>query len=89
MENKEKKYAAALKYDISEESAPKLIAKGEGVVAENILELAEKSGVSVYKDEKLAKQLQNLEMGDEIPRELYEVVAEILIFIAQIDKGYK
>lgn len=83
------KYAAALKYDIGDDSAPKLIAKGKGFMAEKIVETAESAGVQTYKDAKLAKQLQNLELGVEIPKELYEVVAEVLIFIAKMDKGFK
>lgn len=83
-----KKYAAALRYDIGGEEAPKLLAKGVGYVAENIVKTAKESGVSIYQDEKLAQQLQNLEMGEEIPRELYEVVAEVLIFIAKMDQNY-
>ncbi len=89
MDANKERYAAALKYNSESESAPKLLAKGGGYMADQILKVAEDSGVSVYKDEKLAKQLQNLEMGEEIPRELYEVVAEVLIFIADMDKGYK
>lgn len=85
----EKKYAAALKYDIDSDEAPKLLAKGQGFVADKIVELAESGGTSIYKDPALAKQLQNLEIGEQIPSDLYEVVAEVLIFIAKMDKGYK
>ncbi len=87
--NNDKRYAAALKYNIESETAPKLLAKGEGFVAENIVKTAKESGVSIYQDAKLAQQLQNLEMGEEIPQELYEVVAEVLIFIAKMDQGYQ
>ncbi len=85
----DKKYAAALKYDIDSDEAPKLLAKGQGYVAEKIIEVAESEGTSIYKDPRLAKQLQNLELGEQIPADLYEVVAEVLIFIAKMDKGYK
>lgn len=83
------KYAAALKYDIDSDEAPKLLAKGKGYVAEKMIEVARASDTSVYKDERLAKQLQNLEAGDQIPADLYEVVAEVLIFIARMDRGYR
>lgn len=86
---KGEKYASALKYSLGEDAAPRLIAKGKGYMAERIVEKAEEAGVSVYRDAKLAKQLQNLEMGMEIPRELYEVVAEVLIFIAEADRGFR
>ncbi len=84
-----KRYAAALKYDDKEDDVPKLLAKGEGYMAENIVKTAKEAGVSIYKDAKLAQQLQNLEMGEEIPSELYEVVAEVLIFIAKMDQNYR
>lgn len=85
----EEKVASALKYNLGEDAAPKLIAKGRGFMADKIVEKAEEAGVSVYKDAKLARQLQNLEVGMEIPRELYEVVAEVLIFIAEADRKFR
>ncbi len=87
MENKRKqiKEAAALKYNMGEQ-APKVIATGKGKVAENIVEKAEENKVPVYKDPDLAHMLNLLEIGDEIPPELYEVVAQVLVFISDIDK---
>ena len=81
---KEKK-AVALKYDEGEDIAPKVIAKGERKVAENILEKAKEHNIPVYKDKKLASQLSNLEIDDNIPQELYEAVAQVLLFITKID----
>lgn len=83
------KYASALKYNLAEDRAPKLLAKGRGFMAEKIVEKAEEAGVSVYKDGRLAKQLHNLDVGMEIPRELYEVVAEVLVFIAEADRKFR
>ncbi len=80
-----RKVATALKYNRLEDEVPKLVAKGMGRVAENIIQRAEEYNIPVYKDERLSKQLYNLSMGDEIPEELYEIVAEILIFIAGMD----
>lgn len=82
---KKDKIASALKYEAGEE-APKLIAKGKGYVAEKILETAKENNIAIYKDERLAKQLEHLSLGEEIPQELYEVVAEILVYIAKLDK---
>ncbi|MDM8534616.1 EscU/YscU/HrcU family type III secretion system export apparatus switch protein [Clostridiaceae bacterium HSG29] len=76
--------ANALKYD-EDDVAPKVVAKGRGHIAKKIIETAKENNISVYKDEKLAKQLENLNLGQAIPSELYEVVAEILIYIAKID----
>ena len=79
------KFATALKYDIDKDNAPKIIGKGKGVVADNIIQSAKKNDIPIYEDENLARQLQVLEIGQEIPSELYEAVAEILIFISRID----
>lgn len=85
-ENKNKiKQAIALEYDPSEE-APRVIASGRGVLAEKIIEKAKESDVPIHRDDKLADTLSRLEIGDMIPPELYEVVAEILIFVDSMDK---
>lgn len=82
---REEKKAVALKYDEGEDIAPKVIAKGKRKVAENILEKAKEHNIPVYKDKKLASQLSNLEIDDNIPQELYEAVAQVLLFITKID----
>jgi len=62
-------------------------AAGRGYVAEKIIETARGAGVPVYHDEALAGTLARLQVGDMIPRELYEVVAEVLAFIIGVDRG--
>ncbi|NLI88958.1 MAG: hypothetical protein GX366_00910 [Epulopiscium sp.] len=84
MNKNSRKKAVALSYDY-EDVAPKVVAKGSGLVAQNILDSAKKYDVPVYEDEKLAKMLTQLEIGEDIPPELYEIVAEILVFITDID----
>ena len=79
------KIANALKYS-NDESAPKIVAKGRGYIAEKIIETAKDHKIAIYKDKKLAQQLENLAIGEEIPYELYEVVAEILVYISKLDK---
>lgn len=79
------KQAIALTYD-PEEDAPKVVASGCGALAERIIEEAKQAKVPVHKDSKLADTLSKLEIGDMIPPELYEVVAEILVFVDQMDK---
>lgn len=79
------KQAIALEYDPSED-APKVIASGRGALAERIIERAKESDVPVHRDDKLADALSRLEIGEMIPPELYEVVAEILIFVDSMDK---
>ena len=84
MEEK-KKQAVALSYEAGDE-APRIIAAGKGEVAERIIAKAKESDVPLYEDSKLASTLGRLEIGDTIPPELYEVVAEILLFVDDMDK---
>ncbi len=77
--------AVALEYDPSD-MAPRVIASGRGVLAERIIEKAKESDVPIHRDDKLADTLSRLEIGDMIPPELYEVVAEILVFVDSMDK---
>lgn len=84
-ERKKIKQAIALEYDPNDE-APKVIATGRGALAERIIDRAKESNVPVHRDDKLADTLSRLEIGDMIPPELYEVVAEILIFVDSMDK---
>lgn len=79
------KQAIALSYDPSED-APKVVASGRGILAEKIIEKAQEFDVPIHKDDKLADTLSRLEIGEMIPPELYEVVAEILIFVDSMDK---
>ena len=70
--------AVALKYD--EVNAPKLNAKGEGDIANAIIDIAEAHGVPLYQNSDLVKLLSTLELGEEIPETLYLVIAEIIAF---------
>jgi len=79
------KQAIALSYDPNE-TAPKVVASGRGAVADRIIEKAKESDVPVHQDSKLADTLSRLEIGDAIPPELYEAVAEILVFVDAMDK---
>lgn len=79
------KEAAVIKYEPGE-GAPKVVAKGKGRVAEKIIETAQEHHVPVHEDAELAHMLNLLKLGDEIPPELYEVVAQVLIFVSDLDK---
>ena len=86
MEKKEKQLTAiALEYN-PDDDAPKIVASGKGQVAEKIIEEAKKADVPVHADSKLAGTLSKLEIGDMIPPELYEAVAEILVFVDAMEK---
>ena len=79
------KQAVALSYD-PDDDAPKVVATGKGALAEKIIEEAKQAKVPVHKASKLADTLSRLEIGELIPPELYEVVAEILVFVDQMDR---
>lgn len=80
-----KKAAVALQYEKGD-TAPKVVATGRGYVADKIIEAANENNVPVHEDKKLAESLSTLEIGDAIPQELYEVVAEILVFVSDMDR---
>lgn len=84
-ENNKQKTAIALEYNPNEE-APKVIASGKGILAKKIIEKAKEADVPVHQDSKLASTLSKLEIGDMIPPELYEAVAEILVFVDAMEK---
>lgn len=79
-----KKIATALSYS-DELIAPKVIAQGYDWLAEKIIEKGKASNVPIYEDPDLAKQLKQIQTGDLIPVEMYEVVAEVLVYISRID----
>ncbi len=85
MQGEKPKTAVAVAYEPGE-TAPKIIAAGKGIVAEKIIEKAKEAEIPFYRDDKLADTLSKLEIGDNIPPELYEVVAEILVFVDDMDK---
>ncbi len=85
MEKEKIKTAVAIAYEPGDE-APKILATGKGEIAEKIIEKAKEEDVPFYKDSKLVNTLSKLEIGDMIPPELYEVVAEILVFVDKMDR---
>ena len=74
--------AVALHYDKS--GAPRVVAKGRGSIGEKIIELAKAHDIPIEENEVLAGALSNVELGDEIPAELYKAVAEVLIFVLRL-----
>lgn len=84
--NKDKQLlAAALKYDASKDAAPKVTARGRGLVAEKIIELARKHDVPIKSDPALVQILSKLELDEQIPVEIYKAVAEILAFVYTVN----
>ncbi len=89
MPEKTEPKAIALGYDRETMSAPRVLAAGQGYIARKILEMAEEHNIPVEKDPVLAEALSHLDPGEEIPPELYQVVAEVLVFIMETDKKCK
>ena len=84
-QQKKRKKAVAIKYD-SSEIAPKVLAKGAGIVAEKIVEKGIASDIAVHEDSLLVEDLTRLDIGEHIPPELYLAVAQVLVFINELDK---
>lgn len=84
MKNKLKK-AAALSYKPGD-MAPKITAMGKGEIAERIIKTAQENNVPIFENSELVETLVNLDIGDQIPPELFGVVAEILVFISNLDR---
>ncbi|CAM4255901.1 MULTISPECIES: EscU/YscU/HrcU family type III secretion system export apparatus switch protein [Paenibacillus] len=80
------KKAVALKYTPGQSEAPVVVAKGQGAVADMILQKAKENGVAVQEDAALVEVLSKLDLDQQIPPELYNLVAEILSFVYQSDR---
>lgn len=78
------KTAVALSYS-TDEKAPKVVASGQGYLADKIIDVAQQENVPIHEDKKLAKTLSKLDIGEFIPPELYGVVAEILVYVDNMD----
>jgi flagellar biosynthesis protein len=83
---KRPKKAVALKYKPGDDHAPRVTAKGTGRLAERIIEMARKHGIPVKDDPDLVEVLSRLDLHDQIPPELYVVVAELLAFVYRLNQ---
>lgn len=79
--------AIALKYDREKDNAPRVIAKGMRLKAEKIREIAKAAGVPFMKNTTLAAALYKVDVGQEVPEELYDAVAEVLNFVFQLQQA--
>lgn len=77
--------AVALSYQKGD-AAPQVTAKGQGYVAEKMLEVGSKNDVPIIQNKELVNELTKVDLGENIPPELYKVVAEILVFVSNMDK---
>lgn len=90
MDNKEiREKAVALRYEDGKTTAPEVVASGSGVIAKNIIEAAQKAGVTITKDPDLVELLAKVPTGQEVPEELYQTVAEVLAFVYSVNTKFK
>lgn len=83
-----RKEAIALTYNPSENAGPKVVAKGKGKIAENILEQASLHNVPIHEDPNLVELLGQLDLNETIPEQLYQAVAEVFAFIYHLDREH-
>ena len=78
--------AVALKYKVYEDMAPKIVAKGKGEIAKKIIQKAREFDVPLFHNEELASMLLNVEINEEIPKEMYEAVVEVFIWLYKLEE---
>jgi len=82
----DRRRASALSYGPTQ-NAPKVVAAGQGLVAERILEIAAAAGVPIREDAALVNALSSLDLGQEIPEDLFVAVAEALAWAYRLDRA--
>jgi flagellar biosynthesis protein len=87
MKDKKTKKAAALRYDHGRDRAPKVVARGRGKTAARIVEMARQHNVPLIEDTNLVQMLEALDVDTEIPAELYQAVAEVLVFVYRLNRA--
>jgi len=78
--------AAALRYEMKKDRAPRVVARGKGEIAQKIIEVAKEHNIPLYEDKELLQVLEALDLDTEIPTELFRAVAEVLAFIYRMNK---
>ena len=81
--------AVDLRYDEKTGAAPKVVAGGSGLIAQRIIEAAKEAGVFIKEDPDLVELLAKVPIGDEVPEEMYQTVAEILAFVYSVNEKFK
>lgn len=85
----QRKGAIALGYDSTKNAAPKIVAKGFGEIAERIIKIAQENKIIVHNDQLLFNSLYRLDVGEEIPVKMYQVIAELLAYVYKMNNQYK
>ncbi len=86
---KKGKKAVALRYNPQKDNAPRVTAKGQGKIAQKIIETAKKAGVPVKEERDLVEILSRLDLYEEIPPETYVIVAQVLTWVYEVNKKGK
>lgn len=81
--------AVALLYDREKSDAPRVVASGSHLIAEKIIDTAKEAGVVIKEDKDLVELLAKVPLGEEIPGELYQTIAEVLAFVYMVNEKYK
>ncbi len=81
--------AIAILYNENESAAPKIVAGGKGIIAEKIIATAREAGIHIQEDANLVELLSKVPIGEEIPVELYQTVAEVLAFVYQMNEKFR
>lgn len=83
-----RKYAVSLQYDAQKSKAPTVTAKGQGPIAEKIIDLARQHNIPIKEDPDLVQVLSQVDIDQEVPPSVYKVVAELLAFVYQLNESY-
>ncbi len=81
--------AIAILYDENASAAPKIVASGKGIIAEKIIATAKEAGIHIQEDANLVELLSKVPVGEEVPVELYQTVAEVLAFVYQMNEKFR
>jgi len=81
--------AVAILYNEKASDAPRVVASGKGVIAEKIIATAREAGIHIQEDANLVELLAKVQIGEQIPVELYQTVAEVLAFVYRMNERYK
>ena len=87
-DKQKRKSAVSLRYDPSKYDAPRVTAKGQGAIAERIISLAKENNIPIKEDPDLVEVLSQIDINQEIPPSVYQVVAELLAFVYHLNNAY-
>lgn len=80
--------AAVVRYDDRIDAAPTVVAQGTGEIARQLIALAQKNDIPIQEDSSLIQNLLDMDLGENIPPQLYSVMAEIFLLLEEIDRNY-